>query len=139
MDLTFHAIVRRGRRYADAGFCIDVQLKSTTEASVVVTDTEIGYDLEIKAYDDLRDPVGRNRILVLVVFPAEESLWTTQTEEHLLIRLLRYWLSLRGRPPTSNQRHHRRSLASTCCRWTASRPSSRGFGKEKPCEHHGLG
>jgi hypothetical protein len=43
--------------------------------------------MEVKTYDDLRDPgVGCPRILVLLVMPEDESAWTEQSEDHLLIR-----------------------------------------------------
>ena len=60
------------------------------------------YDLEAKAYEDLRDPNVRSpRILVLVVVPGDEVQWLGQSDDHLLIRHCAYWLSLVGRPPTT--------------------------------------
>jgi hypothetical protein len=59
--------------------------------------------MEIKTYDDLRDPnVGCPRILVLLVLPEDELAWTEQSEDHLLIRKGAYWTSLKGRPTTMN-------------------------------------
>ena len=103
--MTLRDIQRRGRQYTDTGFRLDLQLKSAAGKSVVITDTELSYDLAVKAYDDLRGGAAcRPRILVLVVFPGDESLWTTQTEEHLMICSCAYWLSLEGRPATTNKR-----------------------------------
>jgi Domain of unknown function (DUF4365) len=48
--------------------------------------------------------VGDHRLLVLVVFPGDETLWTSQSEEQLLIRGCAYWLSLQGHPAAENKR-----------------------------------
>jgi hypothetical protein len=101
IDLTVHAIRRKGLRYVEAGFSLDIQAKSTTTA--VVTASQVLYDMEVKTYDDLRDTeIGCPRILVLLVLPKEETAWTEQTEEHLLLRRCAYWISLKGRGPTTN-------------------------------------
>ncbi len=103
IDVTLHEIRRRGRRYAESGFKLDIQAKST--AGTPMTDTQVLYDLEVKNYDDLRDlRVGCPRILVLLVLPADETQWTDQSEEHLLLRYGAYWLSLKGMEATVNQR-----------------------------------
>lgn len=105
VDLTLHDIQRREPGYWETGIRLDIQLKSTVETNVKLTDDSVCYDLEVKAYANLRDPVVKeNRILVLVVLPANESLWTSQSEEHLMIRRCAYWLSLQGRPTTTNTR-----------------------------------
>ena len=109
IDLTLHDIRRRGHRYMESGFNLDIQAKSTTTRSL--TNTDVVYDLDVKAYDDLRDPqVGCPRILVLLVLPEDENQWTEQTEDHLLVRHAAYWLSLNGRGPTANQKTVRMTL-----------------------------
>jgi hypothetical protein len=103
IDLTLYHIRYRNGRYGESGFRLDLQLKSTTGSGV--TDNEILYDLEVKTYEDLREPtVTVHRILVLMVLPEDESRWTSHSEEQLSIRDCAYWLSLRGRPPTMNKR-----------------------------------
>ncbi len=105
IDLTLHLVQRRERQYAEAGFRLDIQLKATVETKVVLTTDGVSYDLDARAYANLRDPtVTDNRILVPIVFPADESLWTNQDEGQLAIRGSAYWLSLRGRPPSMNRR-----------------------------------
>lgn len=102
IDLTLHEIQRRDRRYVESGFKLDIQAKSTTAGNLTAKD--VLYDMEVKTYDDLRDPqVGCPRLLVLLVFPEQETQWMSQTEEHLLLRHCAYWFSLRGRGPTTNQ------------------------------------
>jgi hypothetical protein len=101
IDLTVHSIRRRDGRYCESGFNIDIQAKSS--ASVVDSWSHVLFDLEVKYYDDLRDPtVGCPRILVLLVLPAEETTWTEQTEDHLLLRRCAYWISLKGMGATTN-------------------------------------
>lgn len=103
LDLTLFDIVRRGRRRVESGFKLDVQAKSTTLADL--TDTVIPYDLDVKNYEDLRDPsAGCPRILVVLVLPADEGEWLEQTAEHLLLRRSAYWLSLRGFEPSLNRK-----------------------------------
>jgi hypothetical protein len=103
MDLTLHEIRRRGRRYFESGFKLDLQAKSTTIGNL--TTSHVLYDLSAANYEDLSDSeVGCPRILVLLVLPEEEASWTTQTEEHLLLRHCAYWLSLRGWASTANRK-----------------------------------
>lgn len=103
IDLTLHDISRRGSRHLESGFKLDIQAKSTTARNL--TAENVVYDLDVKNYDDLREPeVGCPRLLVLLVLPEDEAVWTDQTEDHLLLRHAAYWLSLRGWEPTSNQK-----------------------------------
>ena len=103
IDLSLYAVARRGRRYVETGMVLDVQVKSTTRGG-----TEPGavvYDLDVKSYDDLREPAAHNpRLLVPVVLPPDPADWLTQTEEALTIRRCAYWLSLQGRGPTPRGR-----------------------------------
>jgi hypothetical protein len=74
VDLSLNEIRRRGRRYVEAGAQLDIQLKSTTAASVLAT--HVHYDLEVKSYDDLRDAAARiPRILVVVFLERTSSRW----------------------------------------------------------------
>jgi hypothetical protein len=101
IDVTLHVIQQRDRRYVETGFNLDIQAKSTHEATV--TDSHVLYDLEVKNYDDLRNPnVGTPRILVLLVQPETESEWTDETEEELRVRRCAYWLLIKGWEPTTN-------------------------------------
>ena len=103
MDVTLRLIGRPGNGRRDAGVVLDLQLKSTTRA---LPDGEsVTFDLDVKNYDDLRDPDVRcPRLLVLLVQPEGEDLWLTQSEEELVLRHCAYWVSLKGRDPTTNQR-----------------------------------
>lgn len=103
IDLTLREIRRRGRRYYESGFKLDIQAKSATTADLNATD--ILSDMSIANYEDLRDvEVGCPRILVVLVLPADESLWVNQTEESLMLRHAAYRVSLRGRTAVTNRK-----------------------------------
>lgn len=109
IDVTVHPIHRRENRYIETGFNLDIEAKSTFGATV--TDQEVLYDLEVKAYEDLRaTEIGTPRILVLLVQPENESDWTAMDEEELRLRRCAYWISLKGRAPTSNTEKIRVSI-----------------------------
>jgi len=101
IDVTLHELTRRRRRVVLSGFRLDIQAKSTVGAQI---DAEsIKYDLNVKNYDDLRDPhVPVPRILVLLVLPKSEPDWLIQDEEVLILRRCAYWTSLKGDEPTRN-------------------------------------
>src|SRR5262245_8786553 len=83
IDLSLYEIICRGRRCFESGIVLDVQVKSTTRAAKKTA--AIGFDLDVKSYDDLRHPGARNpRVLVVVVFPRETSRWLSQTEDELV-------------------------------------------------------
>lgn len=112
IDVTVHLIQRRGNRYVETGFNLDIQAKSTFGATM--TNTDVLYDMEVKTYNDLRDPdVGTPRILVLLVQPEPETDWTGMTEDELMLRRCAYWLSLRGRAETTNTATIRVSIPRT--------------------------
>lgn len=103
IDLTINDIEMRGQRRAESGYKLDVQAKSTTRADKA--STAIRYDLDVRAYDTLRHPrPGCPRILVVLLLPAEESQWSTQTEDELILRHCAYWTTLKGMPATTNRR-----------------------------------
>jgi hypothetical protein len=103
IDLSLHDVERRKGRHEESGHNIDVQAKSTSQAGV--SDSVIRYDLDVRSYDLLRRTrPGTPRILVVLVLPEEETLWSTQTEGELVLRRCAYWRSLRGKGPTTNRR-----------------------------------
>jgi hypothetical protein len=109
VDTAIHEIREREGRYSETGITLDVQAKSTI--GVIVTTTHIQYDLDVLAYNDLRNPpLGNPRILVLLVLPDEEDNWTDQSEDRLEIRHCAYWMSLTRMPATKNKRTIRISI-----------------------------
>ena len=101
VDITLDEVQEIGGVYAETGFRVDVQLRSSTRADV--RDLAVGFDLDVRTYDLLRqEDVVAPRILVLFVMPADETGWIHQTEAALELRRCAYWVSLRGEPPTPN-------------------------------------
>jgi hypothetical protein len=75
-------------------------LKSTIRADL--TETEIRYDLDVQAYNDLRqENCSCPRLLVLLMLPADENRWLSQTSEELTVRHCAYWISLKGSQATT--------------------------------------
>jgi hypothetical protein len=115
IDLTLREVAAKTssngerRRYVSSGFALDVQAKSTTTA--VVGDDVVSYDLDIDAYDDLREVhVGTPRILVLLVLPDEGQDPISQDEDSLRLCRCCYWVSLRGWGAVANRRSRRIAL-----------------------------
>jgi hypothetical protein len=106
IDLTLEDILIRGQRRVPSGWKLDLQAKSTTLADV--DKANVKYDLEVQAYEDLRDPDAPcPRILVVLVLPEDEAAWLVQTEAELLLRRCAYWYSLRGRERTTRRKRVR--------------------------------
>jgi hypothetical protein len=101
-DLLLRGVETHGQQLWDSGAQLDVQLKSTTRGDV--RDTVVAYDLEVRAYNILRqENINRPRILVLLLLPEHEGDWLNQTEEALIVRRCAYWASLRGAKPLTAQ------------------------------------
>ena len=80
---------------------LELQLKCS--ARDILRETHLHFPLEIKNYNDLRDPeVFVPRILVVVLVPALAADWLQQTETEMIMRHCGYWVSLRGEPATTN-------------------------------------
>jgi len=101
IDVFLRDVTVRDGQYQDTGPQLDVQLKSTTR--VEFRDNELVYDLEVRAYNLLRESaVAANpRLLVLLVLPEDEAEWVAQSPEELILRRCAYWRSLRGAEPTA--------------------------------------
>ena len=109
IDLALNdVIVHHGQRI-ESGWRLDIQAKSTTLATV--DGAAIRYDLDVAGYETLRyDQAGCPRLLILLVLPTEEANWVEATEQGLTIRHASYYLSLSGRPPSTNRRTVRLSI-----------------------------
>ena len=101
-DMILRDVAQREHNFVDDGPQVDLQLKSTTRAEV--HEAEVSYDLDVRAYNWLRQQVYRPCILVLLVLPEDEAQWLSQSTEELVLRRCSYWLNLRGAVPTTNQR-----------------------------------
>ncbi len=80
---------------------LDLQAKCTENPNS--ENGALSFDLKVKNYDDLRrDNVLVPRILILVVVPTNIDDWLRQTDSELTLYRCGYWVSLRGRPETTN-------------------------------------
>lgn len=91
-DVTY---VRNGKtRYIQNGLYIDLQLKATTESSVIIDDDVIKYDLEAKTFNDLivrREFANAPLYLILFILPKEHDDWVELNDENILLRKYAYW------------------------------------------------
>lgn len=80
---------------------LGIQAKCT--AQDLLRDDVLQFPLPVKNYQDLRNPkVCVQRILVVHTVPVELDDWLQHSEDELLLRRCSYWVSLRGRPDTTN-------------------------------------
>ena len=89
-------------RYSVDSRYIDIQLKATTENSIINEQDHIKYDLESKSYNDLihRQQNGvAPLILILFVLPHDENHWVEIDETELKLRRNAYWFI----PPANSQ------------------------------------
>jgi hypothetical protein len=73
---------------------IDLQLKATTESSIIDGPTDIKYDLEVKNYNDLVFRLTNSftpLLLILFVLPDKTSDWVEVTPTELRVRRHAYW------------------------------------------------
>lgn len=73
---------------------IDIQLKATTENSIVELDDLIKYDLESKSYNDLierRDNGFTPLVLILFILPANRDEWVDISHDGIMLRKRAYW------------------------------------------------
>src|SRR6185437_10576688 len=80
---------------------IQLQLKCTS--TDLITGSLLKFPLSRKNYDDLR---GANvlcpRYLVVLVVPADETMWIEHQQEGMSLRNACYWVSIRHHPDSSN-------------------------------------
>lgn len=100
-DMTLHRVRRAKRVYRPTGRSLNIQLKSTTGATL--TAAEVVYDLDVRAYDILRHATRATPLyLVVFVMPSVQADWLVHGEDRLELRSCAYWLSLRGFPAVKN-------------------------------------
>jgi hypothetical protein len=112
IDMYLRSVTERDGQYIDSGDQLDLQVKSSSLSTV--TETEVVHDLEIRSYDVLRQNRPRcPRLLVLLVVPAEEGEWISQSLDELIIRRCAYWHSLRGAEPATTTKTTRITIPRT--------------------------
>ena len=79
---------------------IELQLKATAQDEL--NNGHLAFPLPIKNYDDLRGDTLVPRLLVVLQLPEDSNRWLEQTEEQMISRRCAFWLSLCGKPETTN-------------------------------------
>ncbi|MDQ6530296.1 DUF4365 domain-containing protein [Flavobacterium sp. LHD-85] len=80
---------------------IDIQLKATTENSIIYEANSIKYDLEVKSYNDLIERQTNGTaplVLILFVLPVNSNLWVDINNNEIRLRKNAYWYI----PPTGS-------------------------------------
>ena len=94
-------------RYSEAE--VVVQVKSTKNERWA--DDGLVFQLPVKNYNDLRNPkVHTPRILVVMIVPEDRESWLGYPSDLTELRKYAFWVSLRGRPETTNVRTQRVAL-----------------------------
>lgn len=73
---------------------IDIQLKSTTEKSIVYETHSIKFDLEAKSYNDLVERQTNGTaplVLILFILPVDSSLWVDIDINEIRLRKNAFW------------------------------------------------
>jgi hypothetical protein len=93
-------------RYTYDSRYIDLQLKSTTENSIVNEAYSIKYDLEVKSYNDLVERQTNGTaplVLILFVLPNDPKTWVEIDHTEIRLRKHAYWfIPPAGSLPTYN-------------------------------------
>ena len=86
-------IENQHKRYLETGRELKLQLKATTENSILIEDEIIKYDLNTSTYNDLlvRKNTKCPLILILFVLPSEKTNWLTISDGELITRKCAYW------------------------------------------------
>jgi hypothetical protein len=93
----------RGKR-CETGIGVDFQLKSSHSRNIVeLFPSRVKYRMEVDAYNNLVFNSATPRILILVLLAYDSDSWVSTNDHCLSIRRTAWWLSLRGRPESTNQ------------------------------------
>lgn len=60
------------------------------------------FPLPVKNYNDLRSNSMSPRIIVLYILPQSNQNWVSMDEEKLVLQKCAYWVSIKGKPETTN-------------------------------------
>lgn len=91
-----------GTRYTYDSRYIDLQLKATTESSIVDELNSIKYDLEVKSFNDLVERQINGTaplVLILFVLPHDSNLWVDIDHSEIKLRKHAFWFV----PPVGSQ------------------------------------
>jgi hypothetical protein len=98
-------------RYTYDSRYIDLQLKATTENSIVDELHTIKYDLEVKSFNDLVERQTKGTaplVLILFILPHDQNLWVDIDHTEIRLRKHAYWFTPPpGSLPTDNHQRIR--------------------------------
>ncbi|MFD0963096.1 DUF4365 domain-containing protein [Pseudofulvibacter geojedonensis] len=93
-DVTYDKDGDGSTRYIQSGDYIEVQLKATTDSSVIVNSSHIKYDLEAKTYNDLimrKKLANAPLFLILFILPINRNDWVEVRNEEISLKKYAYW------------------------------------------------
>lgn len=101
IDGTFRSVKILGKRRVESGYAVDFQMKATTTWEH--KGSEVVYDLEAKAYNDMvqRDDEATPCFLILLCLPPCEKEWIDLDEKRMVLQHCCYWVRLQGAPTTN--------------------------------------
>lgn len=97
VDGQVRILEKRGNRIREIGMGFDFQSKTTTDW--FLDGTDIVYDLEAKAYNDLVEKIeGRAFpfLLILLCLPKDDAEWLTVSADQLILQKCAFWAKLEG-------------------------------------------
>ncbi|MEY4293197.1 MAG: hypothetical protein RIQ61_1595 [Bacteroidota bacterium] len=96
---------------------IDLQLKATTDNSIIDEPHSIKYDLEVKSFNDLVERQNNGTaplVLILFVLPNDQNTWVEIDHKEIRLRKHAYWfVPPEGSVPTSNEHRIRIEIPKT--------------------------
>ena len=96
IDLRIHA----GGRFSPS---IALQLKATVGLGGAHQDDNFRYEVPLRNYDRLIRPSQIPRYLVVLSLPENKNDWLNVSSDALVVRECAYWVSLLGRPESTNR------------------------------------
>jgi hypothetical protein len=97
VDGQVRTLERRGQRIRETGLGFDFQSKTTVDWSIDGTD--VVYDLEAEAYNDLVERDGKCAfpfLLILLCLRPDDSTWLSVSTDELILRKCALWCKLSG-------------------------------------------
>jgi hypothetical protein len=105
IDVEISYVVQVGNKRVNLGHNLHIQAKASQNFRTSVEENCIVYDLDVEAYNMLiLENRGTPAILVLYCMPTDENEWVSVDEQYTTLKHCGYWISLRGRDASTNNR-----------------------------------
>jgi hypothetical protein len=103
IDVEIGYVEQIGDRRVNLGHILHIQAKASQNFRTSAEDNCIVYDLDVNAYNMLiLQNRGTPALLVLYCMPTDENEWVSVDEQYIILKNCGYWISLRGRPASTN-------------------------------------